>query len=376
MRVAFYAPLKPPGYPIPSGDRRVAQLLIQALKHVGHNVTVASQYRSYCQTPSDQETMRVLAVDEVKSVITNLKASPPDLWFTYHLYYKAPDFIGPKIARKLNIPYVICEASYAPKQSGGPWKTGHDATAEAIATADRVISLTQLDSHCVLSLLQDHAKHAFLSPFVDSKPFTTAAEKRKQHRTILAQTHGLDPKVPWLVTVAMMRKDQAKLLSFEQLAMALRKVKNNFQLVVAGAGAAQTEVRHLLTSAIGKRFKHLGQLDQNCLANLYSAGDLYVWPAVNEAFGMAFLEAQAAGLPVVAAKHGGVTDVVLDGVTGRLVEPNDVDAFVTAIDRLLSDRDELRAMSSNARDFISKERTLDVAAEKLDKIIASLAQGS
>ena len=44
--------------------------------------------------------------------------------------------------------------------------------------------------------------------------------------------------------------------------------------------------------------------------------DLYLWPAINEAYGMAFLEAQAAGLPVVAGRTGGVPAVVADGVTG------------------------------------------------------------
>jgi len=48
------------------------------------------------------------------------RAEQPALWFTYHLYHKAPDHIGPVVARQLGIPYVLAEASYAAKQARGP----------------------------------------------------------------------------------------------------------------------------------------------------------------------------------------------------------------------------------------------------------------
>ena len=47
MRIAFYAPLKPPDHPMPSGDRRVAQLLWEALRGAGHAPFLASRLRSY-----------------------------------------------------------------------------------------------------------------------------------------------------------------------------------------------------------------------------------------------------------------------------------------------------------------------------------------
>ena len=53
------------------------------------------------------------------------------------------------------------------------------------------------------------------------------------------------------------------------------------------------------------------------------AADLCVWPAVREAYGVAMLEAQAAGLPVVAGRECGVAEVVQDGMTGVLTPPRD-----------------------------------------------------
>ena len=72
------------------------------------------------------------------------------------------------------------------------------------------------------------------------------------------------------------------------------------------------------------------------LAGVYAAADLYVWPACNEAYGMALLEAQAAGVPVVAGREGGVADVVADGATGLLVEPRSPTAFAAAVRSLLA----------------------------------------
>ncbi|MBT3400519.1 MAG: glycosyltransferase family 1 protein, partial [Rhodospirillaceae bacterium] len=46
MRVAFYAPMKPPDHPVPSGDRHLARLLLQALRHAGHEPELVSRFVS------------------------------------------------------------------------------------------------------------------------------------------------------------------------------------------------------------------------------------------------------------------------------------------------------------------------------------------
>ncbi len=95
-------------------------------------------------------------------------------------------------------------------------------------------------------------------------------------------------------------------------------------------GAAEEEAR-LLGVAAEVRF--LGKIDQ--VAPLLAAADLYVFPSESESFGLSALEAQASGVPVVAARVGGVPEVVRDGVTGALLPLGDLDAMAAAALRLL-----------------------------------------
>jgi glycosyltransferase involved in cell wall biosynthesis len=106
------------------------------------------------------------------------------------------------------------------------------------------------------------------------------------------------------------------------------------------------------------------------VAGRLGAADLFVWPAINEAFGMAILEAQASGLPVVAGRSGGVADVVADGLTGLLAPPGDAAAFAAAVRTLLLDPARHAAMAAAARDKIRRDHDLPAAAHRLAEIIA------
>src|SRR4051794_8497376 len=130
----------------------------------------------------------------------------PDLWFTYHLYYKAPDWLGPAISAALGIPYVVAEASSAPKRAGGRWDIGQRAVEQALRRADAVIGLNSADRACVLPLLRDPGGWIPFPPFLDARRYAAAP-------------HPPSP-APRLIAVAMMRRGD-KLASYRLLAAAL-----------------------------------------------------------------------------------------------------------------------------------------------------------
>ncbi|HMK68610.1 MAG TPA: glycosyltransferase family 4 protein, partial [Stellaceae bacterium] len=302
MRIAFYAPLKPPDHPVPSGDRRMARLLLQAIERAGHETMVAARLRSWDGTGDRrrQERVRALGHRIAARFVARARRDPrrrPDLWLTYHLYYKAPDWIGPEVAEALGIPYVVAEASLAQKRRGGAWDLGHRATAAALARADRVIGLNSADREGVLPALASPERWLALKPFLDNAPFLRALARRDAARKALAERHGLDPAQPWLVAVAMMRAD-VKLASYRLLGTALARAGDlRFHLLVAGDGPARAEVE-LALAPLGERVRFLGALAEEQVPELLAASDLYLWPALGEAYGLAILEAQAAGLPV------------------------------------------------------------------------------
>ncbi|HEU4350882.1 MAG TPA: glycosyltransferase family 4 protein [Burkholderiales bacterium] len=375
MRIAFYAPLKPPTHATPSGDRRVAGLLMDALERVADKVELISTFRSYDADGERkrQEALRRQGGALAARLAAQWRTAPaqerPDLWFTYHVYYKAPDWLGPAVSEALGIPYVIAEASHAQKRAGGPWAIGHDAAADAIGRARLVIAPSR-DDLAGLEELIPRERLVHLPPFVDVKPYAAAARARGRHRARLAGERGLDPAVPWIAVAAMMRTGD-KLASYRALAGVLSRLADlPWRLVVAGDGSARAEVEAALERAVPGRVSFLGTLGTRDIAAMYAACDLYAWPAVNEAYGMALLEAQAAGLPVVARATRGVPDVVVDGRTGVLVK--DEDALGDAIRALLLDADRRSALGRAAAAFVATERSIESTAGRLKTLLSAL----
>lgn len=376
MRIAFYAPLKAPDHPVPSGDRRVARLLMQALTLAGHQLELASTLRSFEGSGdlSLQRGLRDQGLTEARRLTEGWLARPPEerpvLWFTYHLYYKAPDWIGPFVADALRIPYVVCEASFAPKRAGGPWQIGHDAVAAALTRADLLLAPTGEDLACLAPVVGHRGRIERLPPFLDSRPYARAVQSRFNTRAKLVASHGIDSEVPWLLVVGMMRRGD-KLASYRQLALALTQLLDlSWQLLVVGDGIARDDVHHALEQAAPGRVHWLGECDGEWLADVTASADLCAWPAVNEAYGMALLEAQAAGLPVVACSTRGVPDVVRHGETGLLVPGGDMVAFARAVRLLLLDAPGRHRMGAAAARFARDERSLERAAASLGSLLA------
>jgi glycosyltransferase involved in cell wall biosynthesis len=376
MRVAFYAPLKPPDHPVPSGDRRMARLLIEALEMTGHEVEVAARLRSWHGAPDAARQARIaeLGAKLAERLLRRYRARPaskrPQAWLTYHLYYKAPDWIGPRVAEALNIPYLLAEASIAGKRASGPWAGGHAACLAALERAAAVISLNPNDVAC----LPDPDRVRPFAPFLDPAPFEAAAAARTTARRDLARSQNLDPARPWLLAVAMMRPGD-KLDSYRLLAATLEPLRDaDWQLLIVGDGPARPEVEAAFDGFPLHRLRFLGEVAAAALPGLYGACDLLVWPAIGEAYGMALLEAQATGLPVVAGYSPGVAALVRDGETGRLVEAGNTGAFTAAVAALLQAPETRRVMAEAARTRVAAEHGLEAAAARLDGILREVAE--
>ncbi len=360
MRVAFYAPLKPPDHPVPSGDRQMARLLMRALSLSGHTVELASRLRAFLRDPdtADHDSLIVEAKAEVARLTRQWRVDgPPALWLAYHPYHKSPDLIGPPLCAAFAIPYVTVEAAHAPRRAIGVWAWAQGEVRRALEQAKLNLCFTARDE-AGLALVVPRERLRRLPPFIDVAGHGEAAP--------------LAGKPPRLLTVAMMRPGD-KLDSYRMLGAALARLRDrSFSLAVVGDGPARAEVVAAL-APIADRVDWLGEHPPAEIPALLRGGDVFVWPGFGEAYGLAYLEASAAGLPVVAQAIAGVPEVVRDGVTGLLVPPGEPEAFADAVARMLDDRALGRRLGAGGRRFVHQERSLPVAARVLGTLLEEVA---
>ena len=355
MKIAFYAPLKSPDHPVPSGDRLMARQLVECLRRAGHAVTLASELRAFLRDGEDaagHTALMAATAAEVDRLSARWRAEgAPDLWFCYHPYYKAPDLIGPSLSNAFGLAYVTAEASYSQRRNIGLWAETQAHVLAAVRGAAVNIGLTARD-RAGLHEAAPKAVIAPLAPFIDDAPFAAAPAAEPGH----------------LVTVAMMRAGD-KMESFRALAEGLRRVDRPWRLSVAGDGPLRADVQALFSGFAEGRVTWLGEQQRDAVARLLSQGALYVWPGCGEAYGLAYLEAQAAGLPVVAWETAGVPEVVAHGETGLLTRPGDHAAYAAAITGILDDEARRRRLAENARVRVRAVHSLPAATAALDAIL-------
>jgi len=361
VNIAFYAPLKAPDHPVPSGDRALANALLDALRLAGHRVTIASRFRSFDASGDACRQARLARIGEriaQRFAARCRDGDAPTLWFTYHLHHKAPDHVGPFVTRALRIPYVVAEASIAPKQRDGAWALGYAAAHAATRAADTIVFVNPADVAQVRGARGPAAPFAMLAPFIDVARFAVSPRA----------TTITPNRPPRIVTVAMMR-DGAKLASYRLLADALRRIDAiAFELTIVGDGPARAAVAAAFVP-LASRVTFAGALAPYAIARELRASDLFVWPAVDEAIGVAFLEAQACGVPVVGADTPGVAGIVAAGRTGLLVPARDPGAFAEAIRTLLGDPALRARMGAAALAHVLARHDVSSAARQLDAIV-------
>jgi glycosyltransferase involved in cell wall biosynthesis len=364
MNICFYAPFKPLGHANPSGDLVTAAGIVDYLGQCGHRVLTASNLR--CRWIYWKPWRWLPLILERQRVIRSFSDSKPDLWFTYHSYYKAPDLLGPAVSTRLNIPYVIFQGIYSTKRRR-KLKTlpGFLLNRQTLSSARHVFTNKRVDLINLKRLLPEN-RVTFVPPGLQMREFEFDADARDELRR--QWNMGKDPVI---LSAAMFRKD----VKTEGLVWVIRacselvKRGSNFKLVIAGDGRERNRLHKLAQELLPGRTHFIGKIPRSEMSRFYSAGDVFVFPGINESLGMVYLEAQACGLPVVAFDNAGVPDAVLNGQTGILVPMNALEPFVSAIENLLTETEFRKEMGRKARIHVRENHDLKKNYQVIEQVL-------
>jgi phosphatidylinositol alpha-1,6-mannosyltransferase len=256
------------------------------------------------------------------------------------------------------------------------WAALPGARAALRRIGESVDALTYLSEYFRLRLARAlspaaAARMVRLSPGVDTTTFRPGADGAG-----IRERLGLaDLPIVLCVSRLVTRKGQDTLIRAWPQVRAAASARP--MLLLVGGGPAASRLQRLARRlGVAEAILFTGQVPDTELPAYYDAANIFAMPCRTrmggldvEGFGMVYLEAAAAGLPVIAGDSGGAPDAVRDGETGYVVPGGDVAALTQRLNQLLSDPAAARAMGAKGRDWMEREWRWDFVAQRLWQIM-------
>lgn len=198
---------------------------------------------------------------------------------------------------------------------------------------------------------------------VDVERFTTISKKdRDQLRAKLA----IAPDAHVVVTVSRLvaKNGVSDLLSAMELLPA------SYVLVCVGSGELEASLR-AQARTLGNRVQFVGTIPHAQVPMYFAIGDVFCRASLSEGMGNVFLEAMAAGVPVVATRVGGIPDIVHDGQTGLLCPPSSPAALAHAIERVTTDAPLCAQLIAQGREMVGAY-DWDRIAQRFDAFLQTI----
>ena len=139
------------------------------------------------------------------------------------------------------------------------------------------------------------------------------------------------------------------------------------QLLIVGEGPAEEALRSL-SERLGIAPRVIFSGRRRDIPQLLSLMDIFVLPSLYEGFGIAILEAMAAGKPVVATTVGGLPEFVVEGENGFLVPPGDSVGLAAAIRHLLAQPERAKAMGCNGQEHVRKHYSIESVVRQHEQL--------
>lgn len=202
---------------------------------------------------------------------------------------------------------------------------------------------------------------------IDLAPYLAPADRQAARQAL-----GLPPGLPVVGTVGRLETQKAHDVLLRAFAT-LRRAGKDAILLVVGDGREREALAALTASFdFGDRVRFLGT--RRDLPTVYAAMDVFAFPSRWEGTPLALIGAMAASVPVVATPVGGVTTVLEDGVTGRLVPVDDVEALAVALADALRDPETSRALAEKGRARAVEKCSVEAMVKGLEALYLELLE--
>lgn len=192
----------------------------------------------------------------------------------------------------------------------------------------------------------------------------------------IRKRHKLDG--PVLLTVGRLQRRKGQDMVIKALPE-VKKIFPSIHYLIVGGGEEETNLQNLAYECgVSDHVVFAGKIPDSELPAYYAACDVFVMPNRQigediEGFGMVYLEAGAAGKPVIGGTSGGTRDAIVDGVTGFRVDGESLDELCLAIVKLLGDSQEAKDIGEKGRLRVFQEFTWEQVYCKTQNLLSALS---
>ena len=237
------------------------------------------------------------------------------------------------------------------------------------ASTDMVVALSEKWRQFLLAEVRGDLRVEIASNPVDSL-FAEALE---------AGRSAVDAEKKYILFLGSLGKRKG-VFDILQAAPAIFEKHPDARIIFAGAEESRGEKQRIdelcREKKLDEKVTFIGVVTGKEKVNLFQSAMIYILPSYGENLPFSLLEAMSLGLPIVTTPVGAIPEIVKDGENGFLVEPGDVCALASSVDRLLSDVPLRRAMSAANRARIKADFMPDDSMKQMDKIYDRALRGT